>query len=138
MTQEPDVEVFCDDVPPMPSNGIAIGLGIAPRLRLPLPDTVSPAFKAHVARHTGPRDNRYAYHRSDQPLSVAASHVRHHSGPTRCFAALAFGRAVDRRRISRHLAHIRALDDPAWAAASRDWPADAAACRFSNHHSLAP
>ncbi len=61
MTQEPDVEVFCDDVLPMPSDGIAIGLGIAPRLRLPLPDTVSPAFKAHVARHTGPNDNRYAY-----------------------------------------------------------------------------
>lgn len=75
----------------MPSNGIAIGLGIAPRLRLPLPDTVSPAFKAHVARHTGPRDNRYAYHRSDQPISVAASHVRHHSGRSGVLLRLPLG-----------------------------------------------
>ena len=61
MTQEPDVEVFCDDVLPILSDGVAIGLGIAPRLRLPLPDTVSPSFKAHVARHLGPRDERYGY-----------------------------------------------------------------------------
>lgn len=78
MTQEPDVEVFCDDVLPLPSDGIAVGLGIAPRLRLPLPESVSPKFRAHVARHLGPRDDRYGYlcapnvapHGTRAPMSV--------------------------------------------------------------------
>ena len=38
ITQETDMALFCDDVLPLLPNGQAIGLGIAPRLRLPLPD----------------------------------------------------------------------------------------------------
>jgi hypothetical protein len=78
LTQEPDMTVFCDDVLPMLPDGEAVGLGIAPRLRLPLPDACSDAFRAHVARHMGPADARYAYlcaptvapHGTRAPLSV--------------------------------------------------------------------
>jgi hypothetical protein len=61
MTAEPGVAVFCDDVLPLRPDGTAVALGIAPRLRLPLPATLSPTFRAHVARHIGPRDARYGY-----------------------------------------------------------------------------
>lgn len=58
---EPDLEVFGDDVLPILPDGAAWALGIEPRLRLPLPDTVSPAFRAHVARHLTVQDDRYGY-----------------------------------------------------------------------------
>ncbi|WP_322890483.1 MULTISPECIES: PqqD family protein [unclassified Yoonia] len=78
MTQEPDMTVFCDDVLPMQPDGTAVGLGISPRLRLPLPEACSDGFRAHVARHLGPSDDRYAYlcapnvapHGTKAPLSV--------------------------------------------------------------------
>lgn len=78
MTQETDMAVFCDDVLPMQPDGNAVALGVAPRLRLPLPETCSDGFRAHVARHLGPRDDRYAYlcapnvaaHGTTAPLSI--------------------------------------------------------------------
>lgn len=78
MTQEQDMLVFCDDVLPMQPDGTAVGLGISPRLRLPLPEACSDGFRAHVARHLGPSDDRYAYlcapnvapHGTTAPLSV--------------------------------------------------------------------
>lgn len=78
LTMEADMQVFCDDVLPLTTDNQAIGLGIAPRLRLPLPDRCSPAFRAHVARHMGPRDDSYGYlcaptvapHGALAPLSV--------------------------------------------------------------------
>lgn len=78
LTLEPDMQVFCDDVLPLGTDGQAVALGIAPRLRLPLPDGCSAAFRAHVARHMGPRDDRYGYlcapgvapHGTRAPLAV--------------------------------------------------------------------
>lgn len=78
LTQEKDMAVFCDDVLPLMPNGNAVGLGIAPRLRLPLPAGCSETFAAHVARYTGPSDDRYAYlcaptvapHGTTAPLST--------------------------------------------------------------------
>lgn len=78
LTAEPDVELFCDDVLPVLPDGTAIGLGLAPRLRLPLPDDASALFRAHVARHLGPSDARYGYlltpalvpHASRAPLAA--------------------------------------------------------------------
>ena len=61
LTAEPDMSVFCDDILPVLEDGLAFGLGFAPRLRLPLPDTVSAGFRAHVAAHLGPSDGRYGY-----------------------------------------------------------------------------
>ena len=61
LTAEPDMTVFCDDILPVMEDGLAFGLGLAPRLRLPLPATVSPAFRAHVDRYMGPADSRYGY-----------------------------------------------------------------------------
>lgn len=61
LTAEPDVTVFCDDVLPLTPDRRAVALGIAPRLRLPLPRAASPAFRAHVAATPGPRDASYAY-----------------------------------------------------------------------------
>lgn len=61
LTAEPDMTVFCDDILPVLEDGLAFGLGLAPRLRLPLPDSVTPAFRAHVDRYMGPADRRYGY-----------------------------------------------------------------------------
>lgn len=61
LSAEPGVEVFSDDVLPVTAEGSVIGLGLAPRLRLPLPDAVSPRFQAYVRQHLGPRDDRYGY-----------------------------------------------------------------------------
>ena len=61
LTAEADMTVFCDDILPVLQDGLAFGLGLAPRLRLPLPDSVTPAFRAHVARYMGPADRRYGY-----------------------------------------------------------------------------
>lgn len=61
LTAEPDVSVLGDDVLPILGDGLAFGLGAAPRLRLPLPADASAAFRAHVAATTVLRDTRYAY-----------------------------------------------------------------------------
>lgn len=58
---EPDVQVFCDDVLPINLQGEGVALGIAPRLRLPLPAQASPKFRKFVGNHLGPRDDRYGY-----------------------------------------------------------------------------
>ena len=55
------VEVLSDDVVPVDRSGTLIGLGLAPRLRLPLPDAASVAFRAQVDRLLGPADDRYGY-----------------------------------------------------------------------------
>lgn len=60
LTAEPDMEIFCDDILPL-IDGEAFALGIAPRLRLPLPATCTDAFRTHVAANLGPHDDRYGY-----------------------------------------------------------------------------
>jgi hypothetical protein len=55
-------EIFADDVIPVrgrANHGFALGL--APRLRLPFPDVVRPAFQTFVGRHAGPSNDRYQY-----------------------------------------------------------------------------
>lgn len=94
MTQEADIELFCDDVLPITRDNLAIALGIAPRLRLPLPASASPAFRAHVARHLGPRDARYGYlcaptiapHGTPAPLAVLLILDRRDAAPARLHA----------------------------------------------------
>ena len=91
MTAEPGVAVFCDDVLPLRPDGLAVALGVAPRLRLPLPAPVSPAFRAHVADHIGPRDARYGYlcapgiapHGTVAPLAAFVVLDRRADGPAR-------------------------------------------------------
>jgi Coenzyme PQQ synthesis protein D (PqqD) len=57
--------VFSDDVLPLglAANGVAFGraMGLAPRLRLPLPDNVSQNFRDWVAHHAGPENRQYSY-----------------------------------------------------------------------------
>lgn len=57
--------LFSDDVVPLSfgSDNQAQGraMGIAPRLRLPLPDTVPPAFKEWVAAVSGAQNRQYLY-----------------------------------------------------------------------------
>ena len=89
LTAEPDVSVLGDDVLPVMPDGLAFGLGAAPRLRLPLPAGASPAFRAHVAATTVLRDTRYAYLRPDTlaphgtraPISVILMLDRQPDGP---------------------------------------------------------
>ncbi|MBL4918343.1 PqqD family protein [Szabonella alba] len=61
LTAETGITVFCDDVLALGADGTGRALGIAPRLRLPLPATVTPEFRAHVKAHLGPADDRYGY-----------------------------------------------------------------------------
>lgn len=53
--------VFCDDMLPIDREGRGVAVGLGPRLRLPLPEAAAPAFRAHVARHLGPADDRYGF-----------------------------------------------------------------------------
>ena len=91
LTAEPDLDVFCDDVLPVLDDGLAFGLGFAPRLRLPLPVGASLRFRAHVATHLGPRDDRYGYvcaptvapHGSRAPLVALVVLDRREDAPAR-------------------------------------------------------
>ncbi|NBE06122.1 PqqD family protein [Paragemmobacter ruber] len=55
------VTVLSDDVLPIDHSGTITGLGLAPRLRLPLPVNASSAFRAQVDRLLGAADDRYGY-----------------------------------------------------------------------------
>lgn len=93
MTAEADVEVYCDDILPILPDGRAVGLGMAPRLRLPLPEAASAAFRAHVAEYMGPRDSHYGYvcspnlapHGTTARLSVLVKLDRRAGGPARLY-----------------------------------------------------
>lgn len=55
-------EIFADDVIPVRGrDNHAFALGIAPRLRLPLPDCISPGFAGFADRSAGPANGRYRY-----------------------------------------------------------------------------
>lgn len=96
LTAEPGFKVFCDDVLPITATGQGVSLGIAPRLRLPLPDSAQPAFTAHVDRWITAQDSRYAYltppslavHGETAPLGAIIVLDRRDSGPAQ-FTALA-------------------------------------------------
>ncbi|MGO2009094.1 PqqD family protein [Vreelandella alkaliphila] len=53
--------VFGDDVLALTRCGEGVALGVTPRLRLPLPETLAPEFHQFVANHLGPHDDRYGY-----------------------------------------------------------------------------
>lgn len=53
--------VFGDDILPLDAAGEGMALGVAPRLRLPLPAGASAAFRDFVAAHKGAADERYHY-----------------------------------------------------------------------------
>ena len=83
--------IFCDDILPVSEDGRAIALGIAPRLRLPLPPAASPQLRQFVSRHTGASDSRYLYlnlpdgglapHNSTAPLGALVLLDRLPEGP---------------------------------------------------------
>lgn len=58
---EPDCALFCDDILPIDGDGVATALGVQPRLRLPLPNGLSGAFKSYVAANLTVSDNRYGF-----------------------------------------------------------------------------
>ncbi|WP_119303683.1 PqqD family protein [Dongia deserti] len=69
------VPVFADDVLPIcRSSRQGVALGIAPRLRLPLPKNAGVDFRRFVRAHSGPSDNRYLY--LDLPPEVLIRHGR--------------------------------------------------------------
>ena len=53
--------VFGDDVLGLTPQGQGVAMGVAPRLRLPLPDSFSAEFVAYSQRHAGPEDDRYRF-----------------------------------------------------------------------------
>lgn len=65
---EPDVMILGDDILPVGPDGRAHAMGIAPRLRLPLPAASTEGFREHVAAATCLADDAYAYTR---PLNFA-------------------------------------------------------------------
>ena len=55
-------QIYGDDVLPLDeADRSGIAMGLAPRLRLPLPASASPAFRRFVAANAGPSDGRYHY-----------------------------------------------------------------------------
>lgn len=95
---EPDVQIYCDDVLPIDRKGHGIALGLAPRLRLPLPKLASPLFRQHVHEHLGPHDERYGY--------LCSANVAAH-GTTHPLAALLI---LDRREQAM-IAHFCELNE---------------------------
>jgi len=57
---EPGITFVCDDVLPLRRNGQGVALGVAPRLRLPLPNPHGPLQRA-MQRELLLADNYYAY-----------------------------------------------------------------------------
>ncbi|MBU3824002.1 MAG: hypothetical protein H9917_04160, partial [Candidatus Oceanisphaera merdipullorum] len=53
--------IFGDDVLGLTAQGEGVAMGVAPRLRLPFPDSFSPEFVAYADRHAGPEDDRYRF-----------------------------------------------------------------------------
>lgn len=58
---EPDLTLYCDDMLPVLPDGTAVALGIAPRIRLPLPTALSEEFRAHIRASTALADESYAF-----------------------------------------------------------------------------
>lgn len=91
LTAEPGMVLWGDDLLPLDAAGAGMAMGIAPRLRLPLPAAATAAFAAHVARHLALRDRRYGYlsaalvapHGTRAPLSAFVALVREDGAPAR-------------------------------------------------------
>lgn len=89
LSAEPDMMIFCDDILPVAPDGTATALGLATRLRLPLPETATQDFHNHANRYKGPADEQYAYvlapthapHGKTAPLSAIVALDRKPSGP---------------------------------------------------------
>jgi hypothetical protein len=56
------VQLFCDDVLPISlRTGEGIAPGLAPRLRLPLPDNLSPPTRDYISKHNRLQGEQYLY-----------------------------------------------------------------------------
>lgn len=53
--------LFGDDVLGLTPQGEGVAMGVAPRLRLPLPESFSATFVDYAERHAGPQDDRYRF-----------------------------------------------------------------------------
>lgn len=53
--------VFGDDVLGLTPQGEGVAMGVAPRLRLPLPESFSNEFVRYATEHAGPEDERYRF-----------------------------------------------------------------------------
>lgn len=53
--------VFGDDVLGLTAQGDGIGMGVAPRLRMPMPESFSAEFVEYSKNHAGPEDERYRF-----------------------------------------------------------------------------
>ena len=53
--------VFGDDVLGLTAEGVGVAMGVAPRLRMPVPDSFSAEFVAYAERHAGPEDECYRF-----------------------------------------------------------------------------
>lgn len=54
-------KIWADDVMPITASGAGMSLGLAPRLRLPLPSAADDCFRGFVESAAGPRNHRYLY-----------------------------------------------------------------------------
>ena len=53
--------VFGDDVLGLTAQGEGVAMGVAPRLRMPMPDSFSAEFVEYAERYAGPEDERYRF-----------------------------------------------------------------------------
>jgi ribosomal protein L34 len=86
------LRLFVDDVLPISENGReGVSLGIAPRLRLPLPSSAGALFRAFTDTHRGPCDEEFLY------LTLPASRLAAHGQAAPLGAAV----LLDRQRSGR-------------------------------------
>lgn len=112
--------LFCDDILPLDANGRGIALGVAPRLRLPLPATANDAFASFCAAHVVASDERYGYvlpptlapHGAQSPLRAIVILDRREDGPAGLVPA-SKAEAIHhlvRRNLARHDGAAAILD----------------------------
>lgn len=111
--------LFGDDVLPLDDgDGQGVAMGIAPRLRVPLPETAGAEFRAFVERHACARDRRYLYldpagrlapRGSTVPLGAVVLLDRRAQGPAMLFEASRA--AALRSLIARNFARAAAAGD---------------------------
>lgn len=53
--------VFGDDVLGLTADGVGVAMGVAPRLRMPMPESFSAEFVDYAERHAGPEDECYRF-----------------------------------------------------------------------------
>ena len=101
--------LFADDVLPLVGpEAIASAPGVAPRLRLPLPEFLTPETRDFLVRHRGPGNSRYAY------LDLPAARLFEHGERAAIDAVVMLNRQDEGAAVLEPATRSRALRQTIW------------------------